>query len=246
MRRLAVAAVFLGACAPELAPEEGGGSGSTTAVASTGADESSSGDAESSGDASGGPMCPALENEPHGTPLRVTVRNGTGSVIYLDSQFPCLSSYMRMADAQGDAIEWRTDGWLISCEELGGEAPVCGGPGCTASAVRLEPDAVYTETWPGFVHEMHMLDSACIGDGADACGDACFVERTAGAGTYQVDVAFARDADCGEQSCADYCEADLGPGACEMLFVDQVLGEREVSSVELTYPDMESVALVIE
>ena len=228
---------------------DGRGDGSSGAVStSTGeqSDASSSTGTDADVSSSGSALCSGFENDEAGPPIEFTVRNATNTTVYLESQFACDTSYLQLADAQEELLEWRTDGWLVSCEEFLAGDPLCGGPGCSAASIRLEPGGIYSEQWPGFAFEMHTLDPACLDEASDACGDRCFVTRQVPPGLFTATVKVARDADCGDIECADLCEVDLGPGACEMFFFDDILAEREGVAVEVDYPNTAEVEFVIE
>lgn len=235
-------------CGPQAndVPEGGGDGSSGPASSSTGGDVATSSSTGAASSSSGELLCAGFENDEAGPPIEFTVRNATDAPIFLQSQFACDTSYLQLADPGETQLEWRTDGWLVSCEEFLGGDPLCGGPGCSAASIRLEPGGVYTEQWPGFAFEMHTLDPACLDEASEACGNRCFVTRQVPAGEYTATVQVARDADCGDVECIDFCEVDLGPGACEMFYFDDILGEREDVVVQVDYPSAGAAEFVIE
>jgi hypothetical protein len=194
----------------------------------------------------GEPLCEGLENEMHGEPVTVTIRNDGEAPIYLVEQYYCVSSFLTIEDPSGQAVEWRSDGWVISCEDLAGPSPSCGGPACFVETVRIDPGGQYGQSWPGYVHDPKMLDPSCtLNDELGGCGTTCFIERTPTPGTYRFSVEAATELDCGDAACPE-CENDHGTGACS-IYLDNTLGsDRITASAEVAYPGTTSTEIVFE
>jgi hypothetical protein len=193
-------------------------------------------------------LCEGLENEEHGGAVELTIRNDTDAPIFLVEQYYCLSSFIAVEDPGGEPVEWRSDGWVISCEDLAGPAPSCGGPACLGETVRIDPGGEYGQSWPGYVHDPMMLDPTCAmdPDAFDSCGTTCFIEHTPVPGEYRISVEASADLDCGEQPCPE-CEEDHGNGACS-IFIDGVAvgPDRFTAEALVAYPDITSAEIVFE
>ncbi len=242
-------AVLVGVgCGPEpVDGEPNTGSGTSGSVPQTSSSSSSSANPSTESSSTDAPACEGdFEHDPSGPDVEVNVTNASEEVVYLELQFACVSSYLRLEDATGESLEWRTDGWLPSCEELAGGSPICGGPGCIASAIRLEPGAVYAETWPGYVFELQTLGDACLVGVSEDCGNTCYIRRNPPGGTYRLSLRYASEADCGEQDCAELCENDVGPGACELFYFDDILGDLATLEAPFTHPSTSTIELMIE